>query len=140
VLEPAVPVLRHIGDVIREYPDHLLDLLRVDDPAQTRPVGVLARDHHRHVVVEDVDGEVVALLSHQVLGLALQDHSCAVMRIDDVVSNLESALDWCLDLEVGYRRLVDYLLCQLRNWSLLCSGSDGLGHQLCKCRSTGSIS
>jgi len=31
------------------------------------------------------------------------------MGIDDVVADLEVA-DWRLDFEVGYRRLVDYLL------------------------------
>jgi hypothetical protein len=40
------------------------------------------------------------------------------MGIDDVVTDLEVA-DGCFELEVGYCRLLDYLLCQFRNWSLL---------------------
>src|SRR5262249_30821329 len=31
VLEPAVPILRHLGDLVSEDTDHLLDLLLVDD-------------------------------------------------------------------------------------------------------------
>jgi hypothetical protein len=43
------------------------------------------------------------------------------MRIDDVVPDLEVD-DRCFDLEVGNRRLVlQYLLCYIRNWSLLSS-------------------
>ena len=81
----------------------------VDDPAEPGSVSVLTRDHHGHVVVEDVDGQVVAAFSHQVLGLLLQDHACAVMRIDDVVTDLEVAVKR-FEFEVGYRRLVDCLL------------------------------
>jgi hypothetical protein len=60
--------------------------------------------------VEDVDGQVVPLLSHQVLGLLLQDHTRPVVRIDDVVADLEVD-QRRLYLEVGNRRLVQYLLC-----------------------------
>jgi hypothetical protein len=60
--------------------------------------------------VEDVDGQVVALLSQQVLRLPLQNDARPVVGIDDVVADLEVA-DGRLDLEVGYRRLVGYLLC-----------------------------
>jgi hypothetical protein len=59
--------------------------------------------------VEDVDGQVVAALAHQVSGLLLQDHARTVMGIDDVVADLEVAVGH-LDLEAGYGRLVDYLL------------------------------
>jgi hypothetical protein len=40
------------------------------------------------------------------------------MGIDNVVTDLEVA-DCRLELEIGYGRLVDYLLRQFRNWSLL---------------------
>jgi hypothetical protein len=61
--------------------------------------------------VQDVDGEVVPLLAHQVLGLLLQDHARSVVRVDDVVADLE--LDQRrLDLEVGNRGLFLYLLCR----------------------------
>ena len=55
--------------------------------------GVLARDHDRHVVVEDLDREVVAPLTEQLLGLLLDDYSGPMMRIDDVVSLFEYALN-----------------------------------------------
>src|SRR5512144_334681 len=121
VLEAAVPVLRHLGDLVGEDPDHPLDLLLVDHAPQSRKAGVLAGDHHGHIVVEDVDGQVVPLLSHQVPRLLLQDHARTMVRIDDVVADLK-VNDRRLDLEVGNRRLVDDLLCyQLWNWSLLSS-------------------
>jgi hypothetical protein len=43
--------------------------------------------------VEDLDGEVVALVAQEILGLSLQDNPCPVVRVDDVVADLESALD-----------------------------------------------
>src|SRR4051794_12427962 len=46
VLEAAVPVLGHLGDVVRQHSDHLLDLLLVDHAPQSGAAGVLARDHH----------------------------------------------------------------------------------------------
>ena len=56
-------------------------------------VRVLARDHHRHVVVEDLDGQVVTGLTHELPGF-LQDHDAGtVMRVDDVVAFLVRALD-----------------------------------------------
>src|SRR5690606_33597170 len=63
VLEPAVPVLRHLRELAGQYVDDLLHLFGVDHPAQARAVGVLARDHDGHVVVQDLDGEVLALLA-----------------------------------------------------------------------------
>src|SRR4051812_35565293 len=66
VLEPAVPVLGHLGHVVREHREHLLHRLLVDDPAQARLAGVLARDHDGHVVVQDLDGEVLAHLAEDV--------------------------------------------------------------------------
>src|SRR5262249_41821385 len=44
VLEPAVPVLRHLGDLVGEDADHLLHLLLVDDTSQSRAMSVLAGD------------------------------------------------------------------------------------------------
>ena len=51
--------------------------------------GVLARDHDGHVVVEDLDREVLALLAEDLLLLLLEDLAGAVVRIDDVVADLE---------------------------------------------------
>ena len=72
---------------------------------------VLAWNHHGHVVVKDVDRQVVALLTQQLLRLLLEHDSSAVVRVDDVVSDLELDQRNIDDFEVGDRRLVDYLLC-----------------------------
>ena len=63
--------------------------LLVDDPAQTGLARVLARDHDGHVVVEDLDREVLLLLTEDVLVLLLDDLPGAVMRVDDGVADLE---------------------------------------------------
>jgi len=54
---------------------------------------VLTRNHHGHVVVEDLDREVVTGFSHDLLGLTQENYSGAVVRIDDVVALLEGAFD-----------------------------------------------
>ena len=46
-----------------QHGQDLLDGLLVDDAPQAGLAGVLARDHDGHVVVEDLDGEVLALLT-----------------------------------------------------------------------------
>ena len=59
------------------------------------------RDHHGHVVVEDLDREVLALLAEHLLLLLLEDLARAVVRVDDVVADLElDVLDLAVDLEV----------------------------------------
>jgi hypothetical protein len=51
--------------------------------------------------VEDLDGEVLALLAEDLLVLLLDDLTGAVMGIDDVVTELElDVLDDALDIEV----------------------------------------
>jgi hypothetical protein len=51
--------------------------------------------------VEDLDGEVLALLPEDLLVLLLQDLAGPVVRIDDAVADLElDALDLALDLEI----------------------------------------
>jgi hypothetical protein len=71
--------------------------------------------------VENVDGQVVPLLAHQILRLLLANDSRPVVGVDDVVADLKLA-DRRLELEVGDSRLFQYLLCcYLWNWSLLSS-------------------
>ena len=89
VLEAPVPVLRHLRDVVREHREHLLDRLLVDHAPQADLGGVLGRDHHRHVVVQDLDGQVLALLTEQILRFLLEDLAGPVVRVDDVVAALE---------------------------------------------------
>jgi hypothetical protein len=51
--------------------------------------------------VEDLDGEVLPLLTEDLLALLLEDLAGAVVGIDDVVAHLEcDVLDLDLDLEV----------------------------------------
>jgi hypothetical protein len=51
--------------------------------------------------VKDLDGEVLALLAEDLLVRLLDDLAGAVMRIDDVVTELElDVLDLANDLEV----------------------------------------
>jgi hypothetical protein len=56
-------------------------------------MSVLARDHYRHLVVQDLDRQVVALFAEESLALPLQHDAGPVMRVDDVVAGLERALD-----------------------------------------------
>ena len=93
MLEAAVPVLRHVRHLAGQHGYHLLDLFAVDDPAQARPVGVLAGHHDGHVVVQDLDCQVVPLLAEEVLGLLHEHHPSPVVWIHDVVADVECALD-----------------------------------------------
>jgi hypothetical protein len=56
-------------------------------------MGVLAGHHDRHVVVQDLDGQVVPLLVQEILGLLLDYYAGPVVRIDDVVAFIKRALD-----------------------------------------------
>src|SRR5881394_3170284 len=89
VLEAPVPVLRHVRDVIGEDACDLFDFDLVDDPPQTCPAGIFARDHHGEFVVEDLDREVFTLLPHQLPRFFLHHQAGAMMRIDDLVALLE---------------------------------------------------
>jgi hypothetical protein len=88
VLEAPVPVLGHLADVVAEDRQHLLDVVLPDHAPQPRLVGVAARDHHRHVVVKDLDRQVLALLAEHLLHLLLEDLSSPMMRVDDLVADL----------------------------------------------------
>jgi hypothetical protein len=105
VLEAEGPAPRHLGDLVGEDADHLLDLLPVDDAAKASRVGVLAGHHHGHPVVEDLNRQVVAVLSEEFLGFLFDHDARAVLRVDDVVSNLEVARR-SLNLDVSLHRLM----------------------------------
>ena len=92
VLVATAPVLGHLGGVAAQDVEDLVDDVGRDDLAQTGAVGVLDRDHDRHVVVEDLDGEVLALLAEHFLLLDLHDLAGAVMRIDDLIADLSTRL------------------------------------------------
>ncbi len=89
VLEPPVPVLRHVRALVLEERHDLLQRLLVDHAPQPRDGGVLGRDHHGHVVVEDLDRQVLTTLPEDVLHLLLEHLARPVVRIDDAVADLE---------------------------------------------------
>src|SRR5918998_6056239 len=93
VLEATVPVLRHLADVGAEHRDHALDRVLVDHSAQPGLGRVLARDHHGHLVVDDLDCEVLALGAEYVAYLLLEDLAGPVMGVDHVVADLVVDLD-----------------------------------------------
>src|SRR4051794_15688304 len=91
VLEAPVPVLGHLGAAAGEGLEHLVDHLLVDHLAQTDGVGVLGRDVHRHVVVEDLDRHVLPLLPEHCAGFFLYNGACTVVRIHHLVADLVQA-------------------------------------------------
>ena len=92
VLVATAPVLGHLGGVAAQHLEDLLDDVGLDDLAQAGAVGVLDRDHDGHVVVEDLDGEVLAQLTEHFLLLDLHDLAGAVMRIHDLVADWYNVL------------------------------------------------
>jgi hypothetical protein len=57
--------------------------------------------------VEDLDGEVLALLTEHLLEFLLEDLARSVVRIDDVVADLELDVDDLdLDVEIGFQDLL----------------------------------
>ena len=92
VLVATAPVLGHLGGVAAQDLEDLVDDVGLDDLAQAGAIGVLDGDHDGHVVVQDLDGEVVALLAEHFLLLDLHDLARTVMRVDDLVSDLVQRL------------------------------------------------
>jgi hypothetical protein len=60
--------------------------------------------------MKNLDRQVVAPFPEQLLGLLLEDDPGPVVRVDDVVADLEGD-QRRLYLEVGNRRPFQYLLC-----------------------------
>src|SRR5665647_1396693 len=87
VLVATAPVLGHLGGVAAQDLDDLVDDVRPDDFAQAGTIGVLDRDHDGHVVVQDLDREVVTLLPEHFFLLDLRDLARTVMRVDDLVTD-----------------------------------------------------
>src|SRR4029079_5585970 len=92
VLEAAIPVLRHLGATAVQDLEHLLDHLFVDDLAKTNALGVFRRDVDGHVVVQDLDGQVLALLAENGSFLLLHHGASAVMGIEDLIADFVQAL------------------------------------------------
>jgi hypothetical protein len=55
--------------------------------------------------VEDLDREVFALLTEKLLALLAENHSGPVVRIHNVVANVEVLALQQFDLEIGVSRL-----------------------------------
>src|SRR3954467_6693860 len=123
VLEATVPVLRHLADVVAQDGEHLLHGLVVDHAPQARLGRVLARDHHRHVVVQDLDRQVLATLAENRLLLLLEDLACPMVGIHDAVTD-GVLLHRQLALEI---EILDVLLPLFRDgclpWSVFASVS-----------------
>ena len=66
----------------------LLHRFVVDYAPEARPARVLARNHHGHVVVKDLDGQVLALLTEDLLHLLLEDLPRPMVGVDDVIADV----------------------------------------------------
>src|SRR5665811_251876 len=60
-----------------------------DSRTNTRPFGVLHRDHHRHVVMEDADGHVFLRLTADRPLRDFKDPTRTMVRVDHLVPHLE---------------------------------------------------
>jgi hypothetical protein len=89
VLEAAVPVLRHHGAGPLERLQDFLDHLLIDHAAKPDLLRVLARHVHGHVVVKDLDRQVLALRAENLALLLLYDRASPVVRIHHLVADLE---------------------------------------------------
>src|SRR4249919_1473432 len=87
VLEPPVPVLGHLRAVALEHLDHLIDGLLLDHLAQSDTVGAVKRDRDGHVVVQDLDGQVLAFLVTHLPAVSAHDRPGTVVRVDDLLAN-----------------------------------------------------
>ena len=87
VLVAPAPVLGHLRGVAVQHRQHIIDHIRGDDLAQARTVGGVDRDHDGHVVVQDLDGEVLAQLTADFHVLDLHDLARAMMRVDDLIAD-----------------------------------------------------
>src|SRR6266566_62659 len=91
VLEAPVPVLWHLRTAAGEGLQNLVDHRLVDHFSQADGVGVLGRDVHRHVVMQDLDRHVFPLLTEDCAGLLLHNGACSVVWIHHFVADLVQA-------------------------------------------------
>src|SRR4051812_20804911 len=91
VLEAAVPVFRHLGRAARERLEDDTHFLLADDAPQADLVGVFARDLHGHIVVQDLDRQVLALLAKDLTRFLLDNRPGTVVRVHHLVADLVQA-------------------------------------------------
>src|SRR5262249_39113423 len=68
---------------------HQLDGLLVDNATEADLLGVLGGHVHGHVVVEDLNGQVLALLPKDGALFLLHNRPRAVMRVDHLLADVE---------------------------------------------------
>jgi hypothetical protein len=93
VLEPAVPILRHLADVVAEHGEYTRHVVLPDNAPQSRSPGAVAGHHHGHVVVKDLDREVLAGFAEHLFLFLLQHLARTMMGIDDLVAHLVRDVD-----------------------------------------------
>src|SRR5436305_1389235 len=91
VLEAAVPVLGHLRAAARECFDDDLDHVLADDLPEPDLLGVLGGDVDRHVVVQDLDRQILALLAEHLALFLLYDRACPVVWIHHLVADFVQA-------------------------------------------------
>jgi hypothetical protein len=67
------------------------DLVLADDRAEADLLGVVRGHLDGHVVVEDLDRQILALLAEHLPQLLLHDRACPMVRIDHLVADLVQA-------------------------------------------------
>src|SRR5207245_1715189 len=91
VLEAAVPVLGHLRAAAGERLDDDLDHVLADHLPEADLLGVLGRNVDGHVVVQDLDRQVLALLAEDLTLFLLYDRTCPVVRIHHLVADFVQA-------------------------------------------------
>src|SRR5205807_6268390 len=85
------PVLRHLRAAAGQSLDDDLDHVLADHLPETDLFGVLRGDVDGHVVVQDLDRQVLALLTEHVAPFLLHDRACPVVRIHHLVADFVQA-------------------------------------------------
>src|SRR5919198_3121009 len=91
VLEATVPVLRHLRAAAGEGLHDDLDHVFADHLPEAYLLGVLRRHVHGHVVVQDLDREVLTLLAEDLALFLLHDRPSPVVWIHHLVADFVQA-------------------------------------------------
>jgi hypothetical protein len=78
-----------------QHVQHPFHHLLVDDLAQADPVGVLGRHVDGHVVVQDLDRQILALLPEDRPAFLLDHRASAMVGIDDLIAEFVQPLLLC---------------------------------------------
>ena len=94
-LEALVPLRGHLAALGRQDRQHLIHGPLVDDGPETGFLRVLARNHDGHRRLQDLDRQVLAALATDVVEFLRKHRSRTVVRVDDLVPNLEHSISSC---------------------------------------------